>query len=104
MDLKWMFALAAASLVVAQVDAQAVSPIEPAPPVPYTSAMDSMAKGQAYARAAAEARAQAARENLRRTVGGLVASGQCEDAKNTALRGGDFELARDALAMCQPTH
>ncbi|MEE4450490.1 hypothetical protein [Novosphingobium resinovorum] len=41
-------------------------------------------------------------QGLREEVGGLVADGKCADARKVALRSGDFELADQAGAMCQP--
>lgn len=57
---------------------------------------------------AARARAQASgdvagfqRDQLRNTVGGLVAQGRCEEARQVALRGGDFALAEQVARACQ---
>ena len=39
---------------------------------------------------------------LRKTVGQMVVSGQCSDARATALNAGDFELAQQVDSMCRP--
>jgi len=40
---------------------------------------------------------------LRRQVGRLVASDQCDEARNVALDAGDFALAREVDLVCQPS-
>jgi hypothetical protein len=42
-------------------------------------------------------------ETLRRQkVGAMVAAGQCDQARATALSAGDFELAVQVNSICQP--
>jgi hypothetical protein len=38
---------------------------------------------------------------LRQSVGTLVADGKCPDAIDTAMRSGDFELAREVRDICK---
>jgi hypothetical protein len=51
------------------------------------------------ARQQEEAEIQAALD-LQKAVGRLVAAGQCQEAVNTALTGGNFNLAQQAKSMC----
>ena len=38
--------------------------------------------------------------NYARRAGALVAAGRCDEAKDLALRMGDFQLARDVASVC----
>jgi hypothetical protein len=42
------------------------------------------------------------RAALQKKVGSLMADGRCEDAKNTALKAGDLQLAQQAKDLCTP--
>ena len=64
----------------------------PAPPIFSSSDFNAMM----------ERHRQTERDSLRRTVGQMVAAGQCPDARATALNAGDFDLAREVDSMCQP--
>ncbi|PNU04841.1 hypothetical protein A8V01_18150 [Novosphingobium guangzhouense] len=49
-----------------------------------------------------EAREEVRKEqSLREEVGSQIAEGQCAEARKTALRAGDFELADKAAGMCE---
>ena len=41
-------------------------------------------------------------QELRETVGALVADGKCAIAKRAALQAGDFALAEQAASLCEP--
>jgi hypothetical protein len=47
-----------------------------------------------------QAKAARGRIALRTQVTSLLADGKCAEAKATALRGGDIELARQAMSFC----
>lgn len=41
-----------------------------------------------------------ARDKERKTLGALIADGQCDQARNQALRSGDLELAERVTRLC----
>lgn len=44
---------------------------------------------------------QGGASKLAKKVGKLVAKGECDKARTTALEGGDFTLAERAVALCK---
>lgn len=82
------------------------------PPAPNNNVFDAFRRGQedaARQRAYEQQQQQQldamrrseAGQQLRRAVGSLIASGKCEQAVDTALRGGDLDLASQAQNLCK---
>lgn len=68
------------------------------PPAPRETGFQ--ASQNAYNSLAAQSAAQRS-VRTRRQVGQLLASGRCDDARNTALQAGEIELAGQVNAACR---
>ena len=58
------------------------------------------AQRQAYA---SQSQANADRVALAKQMGGLIAQGLCDEAKNLALKAGEFDMAERSIHLCTAT-
>lgn len=61
---------------------------------------EQMKAGSEYVNSIYDRQRQITAQRLRQQVGAMVASGQCQQARVTALNAGDFDLAGQVNSMC----
>ena len=111
-----MFKVSLAALAVLSVGHPALAQMGPVEwgqtPPSSENALDAQRRGvaaayaehrmqQEAAQAQAAADAETARQDRATRVGALMASGECERAKNLALQEGDFDLAARVIDLCK---